>query len=109
MEFGGDAEAAGRPIRVQGNRGKGPWFAVPKTRSYDHLRKPRNVDPAVNTARARVGIAARLDPEGNHSALKAELVEANIAAYIKKTLADAPPLTDEQRTKLAELLKPVRA
>ncbi len=28
--------------------------------------------------------------------------------YIKKTLSKAPPLTDEQRSKLAELLKPVR-
>lgn len=44
-----------------------------------------------------------------------ELVEARrrlrterTAAYIEKVLAEAPPLTDEQRTKLAELLKPVR-
>ena len=28
--------------------------------------------------------------------------------YIKKVLADWPPLTDQQRTTLAELLKPVR-
>lgn len=29
-------------------------------------------------------------------------------AYVAKLLATAPPLTPEQRTKLAELLKPVR-
>jgi hypothetical protein len=29
-------------------------------------------------------------------------------AYIKKRVAEAPPLTDEQRAKLAELLRPVR-
>jgi hypothetical protein len=29
-------------------------------------------------------------------------------AYIKKKLAEAPPLTAEQRAKLAELLRPVR-
>jgi hypothetical protein len=29
-------------------------------------------------------------------------------AYIDRLLADAPPLTDEQRTRLAELLRPVR-
>jgi hypothetical protein len=28
--------------------------------------------------------------------------------YIEKVLADWPPLTDQQRTTLAELLKPVR-
>lgn len=30
------------------------------------------------------------------------------AEYIEKILADWPPLTDQQRTRLAELLKPVR-
>ena len=28
--------------------------------------------------------------------------------YIEKVLAEAPPLNDEQRTRLAELLRPVR-
>jgi hypothetical protein len=44
-----------------------------------------------------------------------KIVEAdrNIAAlrleeYIAKTLAEAPELSDEQRSKLAELIKPVR-
>jgi excisionase family DNA binding protein len=31
------------------------------------------------------------------------------AAYIEKLLAEAPELTDEQRSKLAELLRPARA
>ena len=33
---------------------------------------------------------------------------ARIAEYIDKTLAAAPPLTAEQRTRLAELLRPAR-
>ena len=33
---------------------------------------------------------------------------ARIADYIEKTLAAAPPLTDDQRTRLAELLRPAR-
>ncbi len=44
-----------------------------------------------------------------------ELIEARrrlrterTAAYIEKMLAEAPPLTDEQRARLAELLRPVR-
>lgn len=36
------------------------------------------------------------------------LREATTAAYIAKVLDAAPPLTDEQRTRLAELLSPVR-
>lgn len=31
-----------------------------------------------------------------------------IAAYVDKILAERPPLSDEQRTRLAELLRPVR-
>ena len=34
---------------------------------------------------------------------------AKLNDYILKVLAEAPPLTDEQRTKLAELLRPARA
>ncbi len=41
-------------------------------------------------------------------AAKRELAEARIAASIDRITAEAPALTDEQRTKLAELLRPVR-
>ena len=34
--------------------------------------------------------------------------EERIAGYIENVIAAWPPLTNEQRTKLAELLKPVR-
>lgn len=46
------------------------------------------------------------DPE--FIAAKTDLVAANMADYLIRTLAAAPPLTDEQRTRLAELLRPVR-
>jgi hypothetical protein len=39
---------------------------------------------------------------------RADLAEAKIADYVEKILAEAPPLTHEQRTRLAELLRPVR-
>ncbi|MGH3634339.1 MAG: hypothetical protein ACRDTS_09630 [Mycobacterium sp.] len=35
-------------------------------------------------------------------------VAARLEDHINKVLAAAPPLTDEQRTRLAELLRPVR-
>ena len=34
--------------------------------------------------------------------------DAALDAYIEKCVAEAPPLTTEQRTALAELLRPVR-
>ncbi|WP_131812477.1 hypothetical protein [Mycolicibacterium fortuitum] len=37
-----------------------------------------------------------------------DLAEAKIAQYVERVLATAPPLSDEQRTRLAELLRPVR-
>ena len=40
--------------------------------------------------------------------LRTELRTHRTAEYIEKILDAWPPLTDEQRTKLAELLKPVR-
>jgi hypothetical protein len=41
-------------------------------------------------------------------AARQRLIEGRTAAYIEKVLAQAPTLTDEQRTRLAELLAPVR-
>jgi hypothetical protein len=72
------------------------------------LRKSRNVDPAVNSARARLANKHRYYPDQDHSDDKRALVAANIEVYLRKMLAEMPPLTDEQRTKLAELLKPAR-
>ena len=37
-----------------------------------------------------------------------DLAEAKIADYVQRVLAASPPLNDEQRTRLAELLRPVR-
>ena len=41
-------------------------------------------------------------------ALRTELKLDRAAEYIQKLIAETPPLTDEQRTRLTELLKPVR-
>ena len=37
-----------------------------------------------------------------------DFAAAKINDYVQQVLADAPPLSDEQRTALAELLRPVR-
>lgn len=69
------------------------------------MRKRRNIDRAVAVARGRYAAAKHFHPDGDHTHIKRELVEANIAAYVKKALATTP-LSDEQRARLTELLKP---
>jgi hypothetical protein len=60
--------------------------------------------------RARLGYKSRHYPQNHPEVIDARraLAEAKIADYIERTLAEAPPLTDRQRTALAELLRPVR-
>lgn len=42
------------------------------------------------------------------AALRRDIRAGRLEEYVESVLAEAPPLTDEQRTKLAELLRPVR-
>lgn len=58
-------------------------------------------------ARGRLGNAARNSPDQVDDRRR-DLIEAKAADYIEKVLAQRPPLTDEQRNRLAELLRPVR-
>jgi hypothetical protein len=61
-------------------------------------------------ARADVAIAYRRKdstPQAIETARRNFATE-KIAAFVQKVLAEAPPLNDEQRTRLAELLRPVR-
>ncbi|MGH3633927.1 MAG: hypothetical protein ACRDTS_07515 [Mycobacterium sp.] len=73
------------------------------------------MSPIVAHHRARVGALQRCvktgerkadDPE--YLAAKRDLAAANIEVYIERQLAKAPPLTDQQRTELADLLQPAR-
>ncbi len=58
--------------------------------------------------RSQIAVAKRKDPNADVTDLRRKLKEERTAEYIEKVLADWPPLTDQQRTTLAELLKPVR-
>lgn len=75
-------------------------FGVPKESHVSTIYHHRGRVAALSRSRASD------DPE--FIAAKTDLVAANIADYLIRTLAAAPPLTDEQRTRLAELLRPVR-
>jgi hypothetical protein len=58
-------------------------------------------------ARNQLAAACRHHPDQVEDRRRA-LAEAKITDYVERVLAEAPPLTQEQRTKLAELLAPVR-
>lgn len=59
--------------------------------------------------RARIGALSRSRTADDPDLVNArrDLKAARLAAYIKKVVDDAPPLTDEQRDRLAVLLRPV--
>jgi hypothetical protein len=58
--------------------------------------------------RAKIGALSRSRSSDDPELLEAKrgLIEAQAAAYIEKVLTEAPPLTDEQRIRLAELFRP---
>ena len=60
--------------------------------------------------RARLARLSRDLPQDHPDiiALRTELKLDRAAEYITKLVAETPPLSDEQRTRLTELLKPVR-
>jgi len=61
--------------------------------------------PEARTARARIGGLKR---SGVPDDARRDLRAAMLADHIERLLASWPPLTSEQRSNLAELLRPVR-
>ena len=68
---------------------------------------PRHVHPPVGAARARLAVLVRegASPEQVEAA-RARLREANAEAAVQRVVDSFPPLTDEQRSRLALLLAP---
>lgn len=66
-------------------------------------------DSAVLRARGRLGVASRRGNRDEIAEAHRDLAAAKIAAYIDKVVAEAPPLTDAQRERLAALLAPSSA
>lgn len=62
-------------------------------------------------ARNRLGAALRNSPNDSERIVDArrDLAEARIADAIERIVADAPPLTDNQRARLAAMLAPAVA
>lgn len=55
-------------------------------------------------ARAALGVASRRGDDEAATDARRDLAAAKIAAYIEKVVADAPPLTDEQRDRLSAII-----
>lgn len=75
---------------------------------------PAEVDCTVARHRGRVAALTRCVRSGERDETeltdaRRDLAEAQISAYVQRVLDASPPLTDEQRTRLAELLRPARA
>ncbi|OBK82133.1 hypothetical protein A5649_09765 [Mycolicibacter heraklionensis] len=60
--------------------------------------------------RARIASLSRSRPADDPDLIEARrnMRAERTAEYIKNVLAQRPPLTDQQRTRLAELLRPAR-
>lgn len=62
------------------------------------------IDPNVARTRARVAVATRRGDSNALTDARREHAESLLAAYITKVVAKAPPLTEEQRHRIAALL-----
>lgn len=58
--------------------------------------------------RSEIAHTLKKNPQADVTELRRKLRAERTAEFIKKQLAVWPPLTDQQRTQLAELLKPVQ-
>lgn len=56
--------------------------------------------------RSRIASAKKADPSADVTDLKRQLRAERLEDYIVRQLAAAPPLTDEERERLARLLRP---
>ena len=62
------------------------------------------ISPAQSKLRARIAATKRHHPDADTSELTAELRTATAAEYIRRLVDAAPPLSEEQRARLAALL-----
>lgn len=74
---------------------------MPKSRP----RVPGEI-PSVPSARARLRVNRRPDRGADETPLLVELKAAKLADRIAREIESWPPLTDEQRDRLATLLRP---
>ncbi len=59
---------------------------------------------SARSIQGRLAAATRYHPDDNHDGLRRDLRAERLADYIRKTVDAAPPLTDDQRSRLTVLL-----
>lgn len=57
-------------------------------------------------ARSALGVATRAGDAQTIIKARRNLAAANLAAFIQKTISEAPPLTEEQLNRIAVILRP---
>lgn len=60
---------------------------------------------SVRSIQGRLAAETRHRPQGNHDDLRRDFAAAKLEDYISRVVAEAPPLTPEQRDRLALLLR----
>jgi hypothetical protein len=63
-------------------------------------------DPAVRALACTIAATERHHPNADTSELRRDLRAASLAEHIRKVVDSAPPLSDQQRARLAALLHP---
>lgn len=56
--------------------------------------------------RSEIARAKRANPDADVTELRRQLRAERLEEYVKRTVDTAPPLTDEQRERVAALLRP---
>lgn len=64
------------------------------------------ISKTVAQSRSRLGAKTRWNPEADTTEERRDLKAALLEDHIKRVVDSMPPLNDEQRTKLALLLRP---
>lgn len=61
---------------------------------------------SVAQAKSRLGVAVRSNNPTAEQIARRDLAAAKLEAYVAKVVAEAPPLTEQQRRAIRALLKP---
>lgn len=67
------------------------------------------MDARSRQLRGKLANASRHRPDEDHTELRRDLKASRLEEYIRRTVDEAPPLTYEQRERLAQLLHPAPA
>lgn len=59
--------------------------------------------------RSRIALTARDHPDADLTDLRKQLKAERLAEHVAKVVDSAPPLTDDQRARIAGLLRPAAA